>query len=751
VTRVPWKLVAVALYLGLTPDRLWSQPAYRQPDSARQCAVCHAEWVEAFRRPEAVVLIDRPDDDAAVDENTCLGCHDGSIADSRLRVWLDHGHQTGISPPPGMKVPAILPLTNGKVTCKTCHTAHASAGPETLATAVFLRVRNDASQLCRMCHTDHTKGPELGTHPIGGMPWSVPDELVAAGAEVGPDPKRLTCQTCHTPHGSREEHLLVMGTESNQLCLTCHKKLRPGLWRPELAREHPQNPTLSSQAQRDAIRDMGTKTGPGETLICLSCHKLHHGQAGRSMLADVQTESQLCLRCHPGRYDVVGTSHDLRISAPEERNRLGRSPQQSGPCGACHSFHHFARRPDPKPHDRTGLCTSCHQEGRCAGQATGLPFAHPSKLPTDALPDSLELPLFSSDDEDATKTLVCLTCHDPHKTRHDHFLRDKPDAVCASCHGEHTTSLGGGHDFVSRHPELRNGRNEPASETGNCGFCHGVHGGDDRALWVATETPPKQSDDLCLQCHREEGLASSTVAGALLHPTDLPTLDEAMTCMTCHDPHGGAGGEPSMLRTGGHPSPDTLCANCHDQVDTVTLSMHRPEVLEAHAHKTKVAWSATMCAPCHAVHARPGVKNVGAWTGPLGPDTVPADARLCMGCHGPNGGATTVAPVDHPAVALHNVVPTDSAGYLPLIDDKGLHDSSGKISCSTCHLPHGRSHDDPTPRTNGEKGRADLLQARKPMLRPYIAPNLCTSCHGFDGLRRFLYFHDPSKRATPTE
>ncbi len=101
-------------------------------------------------------------------------------------------------------------------------------GPETRTTAAMLRVRNDASQLCRMCHTDHTKGRGFGTHPTGGMPWSVPDEWVAAGAKVGPDPKRLICQTCHTPHGSREEHLLVMGTESNQLCLTCHKNCGRG-------------------------------------------------------------------------------------------------------------------------------------------------------------------------------------------------------------------------------------------------------------------------------------------------------------------------------------------------------------------------------------------------------------------------------------------------------------------------------------------------------------------------------------------
>ena len=33
-------------------------------------------------------------------------------------------------------------------------------------------------------------------------------------------------------------------------------------------------------------RDLGGKTGPDDTLICLSCHKMHHGRDGRYMLAD---------------------------------------------------------------------------------------------------------------------------------------------------------------------------------------------------------------------------------------------------------------------------------------------------------------------------------------------------------------------------------------------------------------------------------------------------------------------------------
>ncbi len=50
----------------------------------------------------------------------------------------------------------------------------------------------------------------------------------------------------------------------------------------------------------------------------------------------------------------------------------------------------------------------------------------------------------------------------------------------------------------------------------------------------------------------------------------------------------------------------------------------------------------------------------------------------------------------------------------------------------------------------GEPAELPRLRAAKPMLRPYAAPNLCSGCHGFDGLRRYLYFHDPRRRAAPT-
>lgn len=692
---------------------------------AKDCVICHLQWAEAFNRASATLLIDRPIAPIVADQAACLGCHDGSVGDARRRVWLEHGHQTGIAPPAAMNVPDVLPLEDGKIACRTCHSAH--GGPsEAIADVVFTRVPNDASQLCQMCHTEHTKGPELGTHPIGGMPWPVPDALVAAGAKVGPDRFRLVCQTCHTPHGAPEESLLVMGTNSSQLCLTCHSQLRPGMWRPDVEREHPQNPPLETAEQRQAIVDMGTRMGPDDTLICLSCHKLHHGLAGRRMLADTLEESSLCIRCHSERNAMFGTAHDLRVSAPDERNRNGMTAEASGPCGACHSFHSLGRRPAPTALDPTGLCTTCHQQGECAAEAPALPFSHPSEVDVTRLPDALELELYHGVPGDNRSRIACLTCHDPHDTQHDPFLRHDPDALCAKCHSAEAATLAGGHDFTSQ-PNVQNARGRTANEAGKCGFCHGMHNANGAALWIATSASPAGPDDTCIECHREDGLAAAKPESLFRHPTGPPTTEAAcamdpnlplydaeghravdgfVACASCHDPHMNPSLSPALLRVG--PKPADLCVTCH--ADQAVLSGGEHDIFAtAGAWPEDAQRGNDLCLACHQVHSNDPQREL--WTVAPMADYTSGDGA-CLSCHGhvewadPHGKPAPGATM-HPRVSTRDdhglpLVPT-SPGEVPSI-----------IGCKTCHNPHGS----PT-------GPAHLIRAGQ-----HLDPtSMCLRCH----------------------
>jgi len=760
------------LAITVSPVRPPERRPARAAEQARACTVCHLEWMPPFADGRDSELRpapqSTPDDPAVSRAETCLSCHDGSVVDSRRRVWSEHGHRTGVKPLESMHVPPNLPLINGRIACRTCHSAHATGQPEgDMAQAVFLRMPNTASELCVTCHADKTRGPEFGTHPTGGMPWPVPQALRDAGAKVGPNPRELTCQVCHTPHGTRFEHLLVMGASSNQLCLNCHDQMRPGMFREGAHTEHPLQPHANAE-QAAAVERLGTRLGPEGQLICLSCHKLHHGRGERYMLADDLTDGRLCLQCHEDRRSLFGTPHDLRLKFPQEKNRLGMTAESAGPCSACHLFHRYARPPEPTPVDPIGLCVTCHQPGRCAESRTLGPLNHPQAK--------------------------CTDCHNPHETTFGKFLAARPAQVCAKCHADHLSLAGGPHDVtVGAAP---------------------VTGRSDRAMTGPARIPPnwppaaRQADDQCLACHRPhaeaggslfrvaaadlDGSADASCAAChagsawdgageqtALHPRDAtkiavahglpltsqPTGEPQIGCKTCHDPHRGAD-TPWLLRTQTG-SPSDVCANCHTEAQHIQLTAHSAGNLAA------AGFQADACQPCHRLHASPAsVQSALLWPKSLSAgDGVQSAAgsvadHYCTSCHRVGGPAAPPEIATHAPIPLFNPTRAEQPGFLPLFDQLGQVDPRGQISCRTCHLPHGRDVDLPAVAASTDATpagttplRADPApeptpaerRARRAQLRPFSPPNVCTSCHGFDGLLRFLYFHDPQRRGGPLE
>jgi len=727
------RVVCLNITQGATPMPRVSTAARVVGQRARRCTVCHIEWIVPFARGRGTELVDlpptSPDEPFVSRSEMCLSCHDASIADSRSRVWLSHGHRTGIEPPADMAVPDVLPLAEGKIACRTCHAAHTGGSfTANFRTAVFLRVANPASELCISCHPQKTRGPEFGTHPVGGMPWAIPQPLVEAGAKVGPNPRELTCQVCHTPHGSKEHHLLVMGTSSNQLCLTCHDQMRPGMFRDGSHAEHPLSPEVNAE-QASAVRQMGTQLGPNQELICLSCHQLHHGKGGRFMLADELTDGKFCLSCHSGKSSVLATSHDLRTNCPDETNRLGMTAQFGGPCSACHMFHRYARRPVVSEIDPGGgKCVTCHQRGECAESKTLGPINHPEAK--------------------------CVGCHDPHDTTHTPYLRAPGAEMCASCHASQAQLVGGPHDCLkseSQWPEIARATQD------RCLACHRPHGDEEHDLYrIAPAETAAAADGACIACHPSTRWDGSD-PGAAQHPRrapadgahgDLPLVrakdsDASIVgCRTCHDPHAPPGSAAHMLRVGAGESSTQLCVQCHSDAQKIMLTSHGAERM------AQAGLSAEACMPCHQVHGAHGSmaehlfwpRDLASPPPEAAPDHV-ADA-YCTACHREDGSAPLPATADHPDLPLFNMVPPNMPGFLPLYNKQGAIDPRGRITCRTCHAPHGRDIEASV--TAGDSPTA--RKAMRLLLRPFVPPNVCTNCHGVDGLRRFLYFHDPERR-----
>jgi DmsE family decaheme c-type cytochrome len=106
-------------------------------------------------------------------EQNCFSCHMGK----RAEFQLQHHH----------------PVPEGKMKCIDCHNPHETEG-EAFLSGTALR---KSDQTCFKCHKE-LKGPFVFEH----------------------DPMREGCQTCHNPHGSVYDKMLI--ADQTNLCLRCH-------------------------------------------------------------------------------------------------------------------------------------------------------------------------------------------------------------------------------------------------------------------------------------------------------------------------------------------------------------------------------------------------------------------------------------------------------------------------------------------------------------------------------------------------
>lgn len=520
-------------------------------------------------------------DQKAGSGDMCLSCHDGSVVDSRFKVWSTRHHTTDAAPSSAVKIPVdTFPLdANGHMTCATCHTAHALPDSCDISTVIFLRRPNVDSSLCLACHADHAAKNKF-QHPVGRMKDPIPQSIVAAGGKTSSDGHMVFCQTCHEPHGARNAWMLVLPPA--QLCVACH---------PE--KNMPESPTIAGSSVHH-IGQVYHGFEPPATLLnaraifgakgelgCMSCHRLHDAASNKSLLIVKNEKGSFCIECHKDKQGIQKSKHDPATSEWGKKLEF----VSGGPCVDCHPIHGprdkgVIWQKIANKEKKEQLCEICHQSGGLGKPVHSLHFGKTLTL-TPQVP--LDKPVLGRD-----KRLICSSCHDIHQISQNQKLLKagrQDSALCLACHFEMKGVLGTLHDLRNSVPDACNVQAETAAQSGPCGGCHVEH-------QASTETGGDSfGKSFCVDCHRQGGSAATLVPKYMDHPDVdfvnrtmpqqagyMPTFNYygkpsptgAISCLTCHEPH--AGGADAKVKAGSALSRhaflrpakgQSLCVDCH--------------------------------------------------------------------------------------------------------------------------------------------------------------------------------------------
>jgi len=682
-------------------------------NSSKECSMCHFRWMDDFLEEKGRnYLLDFPDDKVVSDEMMCYSCHDGSIADSRLRVWETNKHKGGTKPSKEITVPEEYPLdAEGRIQCATCHSAHGVDTRIEMASAIFLRESNVDSFMCKRCHQGKTVGPSKGSHPVDVEFKDFPEEITEAGGKIGAGSK-VVCETCHTPHGSTNEDFLVIpNSEKNltqsMLCEACHG-VSPDLNSTDELRRHshPVDVKLPQEAKLPKLWDNQEepRLGKNKTVNCRTCHSPHRGTEDNHLLVHENRGDSLCTTCHTSKESIYRTRHDIAEFYPDEKNSAGIAASEKGTCNACHFMH---KGQGPKMWSREAvkgsideLCTSCHNENGMAKEFLTGNLTHPVDIEPSKGMTTDPLPLYSDKGKKSSQGRVyCASCHDVHRWSPDSdsrggssgsgdannsFLRRTATkgGLCQTCHQSQAAIVGTKHDLNLAAPEQRNIKKQSLPESGVCGACHTPHNAYRNKLWARkTASGYDLIERQCTVCHKKGGMAEEKTTGQETHPLrDVPQLENTakhllplyetdgrktdkggVTCATCHDVHRWAPdsekGPGSMKVEGDRMSSflrianddsAALCAACHKRNSFVVGSEHDLSVTKPD-EKNMDLQTVKEGGVCSACHVVHNAWGNGLWSRSVGGGDNRNEAR-CNGCHSRRKAASkkTLRGPSHP-------------------------------------------------------------------------------------------------------
>jgi DmsE family decaheme c-type cytochrome len=212
-------------------------------------------------------------------------------------------------------------------TCGVCHedlvAGFTAANPHALD-------RPD-TPTCTTCHGDGTQHMDEGGDPslikvprgADGASLCVTCHDATAAAFHGPSAhtrEGVTCDRCHSIHGSEPAEPALLVKQPDELCVSCHP--RQG---------------------RLFERPYGHRLGRAG-LDCISCHNPHGGSGERSLQID-RTGEMVCVTCHAEKRGPFVFPHVSGVS---------------GDCMSCHEPHGSSNPNALKRTNARQLCLECH-------------------------------------------------------------------------------------------------------------------------------------------------------------------------------------------------------------------------------------------------------------------------------------------------------------------------------------------------------------------------------------------------------
>lgn len=537
-----------------------------------------------------------------IDSGLCEKCHRKQAAYSRSNGHPLHTKELKL-PERLFEIGAKRATNKNMVICQSCHRVHGAEGEK------LVLVKNDDSQLCVTCHT--SKEGLINTKH--DLTITMPREKNLKGQTVsdsGP------CSACHTPHNAAGKKLwarpLKEGNPATQMCLTCHGEDTTYDIKHTGQYSHPINVKLPANMKIPDSLPLFLEDGsdnPNGRVQCFTCHNIHRwdpktlsnrggknveGDALNSFLRASNLKSALCVECHADKIQLITSDHNLTVTAPEEKNVQGFTPDVSGPCGVCHIPHNavtkrlWAKTLSGEKDFVSQLCTACHNEDGAAKEKLLGENYHLVDVTMDKFKITTTLPLFDSDGNRMENgKIVCITCHEPHTwdvtknfiyypntniegDARNSFLRktNSPTSdLCMACHEDKAFVDGTDHDLNITAPEATNLLGQTVKESGQCGVCHLVHNSPNEIkLWARDYGDVTYDEDvvdaLCNSCHADGSPAQNKIPTIATHPEErlinnvfrnnrfaidfAPIYDKIsgketnvgnISCPTCHNAH----------------------------------------------------------------------------------------------------------------------------------------------------------------------------------------------------------------------